>query len=41
MANAHPRHREKNRPNPSGHISGWKSVLNVLSMTYGDRLGLQ
>lgn len=35
------RQREKNRPNPSGRISGWKSVLNVLSMTYGDRLGLQ
>ncbi|WP_299921849.1 IS256 family transposase [uncultured Nocardioides sp.] len=27
------RQREKNRPNPSGRISGWKSVLNVLSKT--------
>ena len=35
------RHREKNRPNPSGRINSWKSVLNVLSLTYGDRLGLQ
>ncbi|GAB3996243.1 hypothetical protein GCM10028771_25970 [Nocardioides marmoraquaticus] len=35
------RHREKDRPNPSGRINSWKSVLNVLSMTYGDRLGLQ
>lgn len=33
-------HREKNRPNPTGQINGWKSILNVLSMTYGDRLGL-
>lgn len=34
------RHREINRPNPTGRISGWKNILNVLSMTYGDRLGL-
>ncbi|MFA6575846.1 MAG: IS256 family transposase [Nocardioides sp.] len=34
------RHREVNRPNPSGRIVGWKNILNVLSMTYGDRLGL-
>uniref|UniRef100_UPI00193C554D IS256 family transposase n=1 Tax=Nocardioides limicola TaxID=2803368 RepID=UPI00193C554D len=34
------RHREPNRPNPSGRIAGWKNILNVLSMTYGDRLGL-
>ena len=34
------RQREKNRPNPTGQINGWKSILNVLSMTYGDRLGL-
>ena len=33
--------REKNRPNPTGQINGWKNVLNVLSMTYGDRLGLR
>ena len=32
--------REKNRPNPTGQISGWKQILNVLSLTYGDRLGL-
>lgn len=34
------RHRDVNRPNPSGRIPGWKNILNVLSMTYGDRLGL-
>jgi len=34
------RHREVNRPNPTGRITGWKNILNVLSMTYGDRLGL-
>ncbi len=33
-------HRQKNRPNPTGQISGWKGILNVLSLTYGDRLGL-
>lgn len=31
---------EKNRPNPTGQIAGWKGILNVLTMTYGDRLGL-
>lgn len=34
------RHRELNRANPTGRIAGWKNILNVLSMTYGDRLGL-
>lgn len=32
--------RQKNRANPTGQISGWKNILNVLSMTYGDRLGI-
>ena len=32
--------REKNRPNPTGQINGWKQILNVLSLTFGDRLGL-
>lgn len=32
--------RQANRPNPTGQINGWKNILNVLSMTYGDRLGL-
>lgn len=32
--------REKNRPNRTGQINGWKNILNVLSLTYGDRLGL-
>ena len=33
--------RQKNRPNPTGRINGWKAILNTLSMTYGDRLGLK
>ena len=33
--------RQHNRANPTGRIVGWKSILNVLSMTYGDRLGLK
>lgn len=32
--------REKNKTNPTGQIAGWKNILNVLSMTYGDRLGI-
>ncbi len=32
--------REINRPNPTGRIAGWKNILNVLSLTYGDRLGI-
>lgn len=32
--------RDKNRPNPTGQINGWKNILNILSLTYGDRLGL-
>jgi putative transposase len=32
--------REKNRPNPTGKINAWKNVLNTLSLTFGDRLGL-
>ena len=32
--------REKNRANPTGQIAGWKNILNVLSMTYGGRLGI-
>ena len=30
--------RQHNRPNPTGQISGWKSILNTLAMTYGERL---
>ena len=33
-------HKEKNRPNPTGQITGWTAIINVLSMTYSDRLGL-
>lgn len=34
------RQRQHNRSNPTGETAGWKSILNVLAMTYGDRLGL-
>jgi putative transposase len=34
------RERRPNRSNPTGQINGWKSILNTLAMTYGDRLGL-
>jgi len=34
------RERQTNRPNPTGQVPGWKNILNVLSMTYGDRLGI-
>jgi putative transposase len=29
-----------NRANPTSQINGWKSILNSLPMTYGDRLGI-
>jgi putative transposase len=32
------RERRPNRANPTGQIAGWKNILNVLAMTYGDRL---
>lgn len=32
------RERRPNRANPTGQIAGWKNILNVLTMTYGDRL---
>ena len=32
--------RRPDRANPTGPIAGWKNILNVLSLTYGDRLGL-
>jgi len=34
------RERRPNRSNPTGQINGWKSILNTLAITYGDRLGL-
>lgn len=33
-------HRGKSRPYPVGQIKGWESILNVLSLTFGDRLGV-
>lgn len=32
--------RRPNRTNPTGQIAGWKAILNTLSITYGDRLGI-
>jgi putative transposase len=32
------RERRPNRANPTGKINGWKSILNTLAMTYGERL---
>jgi transposase-like protein len=34
------RERRPNRSNPTGKINGWKSILNTLAITYGDRLNL-
>ena len=33
--------RRPNRANPTGRIPGWKSILNTLAITYGDRLDIQ
>ena len=30
--------RRINRANPTGKINGWKSVLNALTIHYGDRI---
>ena len=34
------RERRPNRSNPTGKINGWKSILNTLAITYGDRLNI-
>ena len=34
------RDRRPNRSIPTGKINGWKSILNTLGTTYGDRLNL-
>jgi putative transposase len=34
------RERRPNRSNPTGRINTWKSILNTLAITYGDRLNL-
>ena len=34
------RERRPNKSNPTGRISGWKSILNVLAITYPDRLNI-
>ena len=33
-------HRDKNRANPTGRINNWSQILNTLTLTFGDRLGL-
>ena len=33
------RERRPYRANPTGQINGWKNILNILTMAYGDRLG--
>ncbi len=33
--------RRPNRANPTGRIPGWKSILNTLAITYGDRLDIR
>lgn len=30
--------REKNKAGPTGRINGWRPILNILTLTYGDRL---
>src|SRR5215510_3009694 len=30
--------RKKNRTNPTGRITGWKAILNALTIHYGDRI---
>ena len=34
------RERRPNRSNPTGKINGWKTILNTLAITYGDRLNI-
>ena len=34
------RRRDKNRANPTGRINNWPQILNTLTLTFGDRLGL-
>jgi hypothetical protein len=34
------RERRPNRSHPTGKINGWKSILNTLAITYGDRLNI-
>jgi putative transposase len=34
------RERRPSRSNPTGTIPAWKSILNTLAITYGDRLDI-
>jgi transposase-like protein len=33
--------RRPNRESPTGRIHGWRSILNILAMTYSDRLRIE
>jgi hypothetical protein len=30
--------RQKNRTDPTGRVAGWKTILNALTIHYGDRI---
>jgi putative transposase len=30
--------RRRDRANPTGQINGWKTILNALTIRYGDRI---
>jgi hypothetical protein len=32
------RRRPSSRKNPTGHVPGWKKILNTLAVTYGERI---
>jgi len=34
------REHDSGRTNPTGKINGWKSILNALTIYYGDRLAV-
>ena len=34
------RERRPNRSNPTGQINGWRTILNTLAVTCGDRLNI-
>lgn len=31
---------ERNRAKPTGRINNWSQILNILTLTFGDRLNL-
>jgi len=30
--------RRRNQTNPTGRVAGWKTILNALTIHYGDRI---